>query len=76
MNGPFGVAADGVGNVYLADFSNKRIQRFGSSGNFLRAGGEDVASAGPGNTGTGYEICVAANGDTCKIGVAGGSVAK
>ena len=68
LNEPVGVATDVAGNVYVADNSHNRVQKFSSSGVFQRAWGEDVASAGPGNTGTGFEICVAANGDTCKTG--------
>ena len=32
---PFGVAVDGSGNVYVADYSNHRIQKFDSSGTFI-----------------------------------------
>jgi hypothetical protein len=67
MNEAFSAATDQAGNVYVTDRFNSRIQRFSSSGNFQRAWGEDVASSGPGNTGTGFEICVAGS-DTCKIG--------
>ena len=74
MNDPNGVAVSAVGDVYITDFLNNRIQKFGPTGNFLRAWGEDVVSAGPGNTGTGPEICVAANGDTCKAGVGTGAL--
>jgi hypothetical protein len=66
------VAVDTAGNVYVPETPNQRVEKFDSSGNFLRAWGKDVANAGPGNTGTGFEICVAANGDTCKAGVGGG----
>src|SRR3954447_25467588 len=72
LNGLTGVATDAAGNVYVADFLNNRIQKFDSSGGFLRAWGKDVASAGPGNTGTGFEVCVAASGDTCQAGTPGG----
>src|SRR6266511_2788387 len=72
FNGPSSVAVDAAGNVYVADASNNRIQKFDSSSSFLRAWGKDVASAGPGDTGTGFEVCVAANGDTCKAGTTGG----
>jgi hypothetical protein len=68
---PDGVATDAAGNVYVADTVNQRIQKFDSSGGFRRAWGKDVTSAGPGDTGTGFEVCVAANGDTCQAGTAG-----
>jgi DNA-binding beta-propeller fold protein YncE len=66
---PTGAAVDSAGDVYVVE--SGRISKFDSSGNFLRAWGKDVVSAGPGDTGTGFEICVAANGDTCKQGVPG-----
>ena len=36
---PAGVALDGDGNVYVADWNNHRIQVFNSEGNFLRKWG-------------------------------------
>jgi hypothetical protein len=66
---PEGIATDAAGAVYVADLSNHRIQKFDSSGNFLRAWGKDVIS---GNAETGFEICVAASGDTCQAGTSGG----
>jgi tripartite motif-containing protein 71 len=70
---PWGIATDSAGNVYVSDITNNRIQKFGSSGNFLRTWGKDVVSTGPGDSGTGaFEICVPANGDTCKQGTTGG----
>jgi DNA-binding beta-propeller fold protein YncE len=68
MLGPESVATDAAGSVYVTDAGHGRVQRFDSSGNFQLAWGEDVASSGPGNTGTGFEICQAANGDICKTG--------
>ncbi len=35
FNTPYGVAVDGSGNVYIADTSNKRIQKFDLNGNLL-----------------------------------------
>ncbi|MBV7338824.1 tandem-95 repeat protein [Chloroflexi bacterium TSY] len=35
FNNPIGVAVDSVGNVYVADGNNHRIQKFNSSGGFL-----------------------------------------
>ncbi|MGZ5361357.1 MAG: hypothetical protein ACXWZW_07055 [Solirubrobacterales bacterium] len=71
LSTPRGLAMDLAGSVYATDGSNHRIQMYDSSGNFLRAWGKDVVSAGPGNTGIGFEICVAANGDTCNSGAEG-----
>jgi len=34
-----GIALDAQGNVYVADFGNHRVQKFDSSGNFLRKWG-------------------------------------
>jgi hypothetical protein len=77
MSAPSGVAVDGdTGFVYVPDRNNRRVLVFDADGGFLRAFGFDVVSAGPGNTGTGFEICVAANGDTCKVGVAGTGVGQ
>ncbi|MDX6584157.1 MAG: large repetitive protein [Solirubrobacterales bacterium] len=70
FDSPTDVATDATGNVYVVDAINHRVQKFDSNGSFLRLWGKDVVSAGPGNTGTGFEICVAGV-DTCKIGVQG-----
>jgi len=35
FNGPFGVAVDSSGNVYVADYGNHRIQKFSPDGNFI-----------------------------------------
>jgi hypothetical protein len=72
LDDPFGTAADAAGNVYVADRGNSRIQSFTSSGAFQRAWGENVAGTGPGNTGTGFEICVAGV-DTCQTGTTVGT---
>src|SRR5437899_10989156 len=42
---PFGVATDGSGNVYVADYGNDRIQKFDASGTFVTTWG----SYGSGN---------------------------
>jgi hypothetical protein len=68
LGSPLGIATDAAGAVYIAD--GGRIQKFDSSGNFLRLWGKDVVSAGPGNTGSGFEICVAGF-DTCTGGTGG-----
>jgi hypothetical protein len=72
LNGPRGTGVNqGNGNVYTVDGTNNRVSVFNSSGTFLRAFGQDVVESGPDNNGTGYEICVAANGDVCKAGITG-----
>jgi tripartite motif-containing protein 71 len=67
---PADVTADASGNIYVADSFNNRIQKFDSSGNFLRLWGKDVVA---GNDVTGYEICtVAANCTAASSGGRGG----
>lgn len=74
-NAIVGIGADSGGNVYVADADNKRVQKFSSSGAFLRMGGWDVVETGPGDDTTPpedeYEVCVPADGDVCKAGTAG-----
>ncbi|MDX6450512.1 MAG: tripartite motif-containing protein 71 [Gaiellaceae bacterium] len=61
---PWGVATDAVGNVYITDASEFRVQKFDSSLGFLRAWGKDVGGAG-------QDICTAAascqNGSQCCV---------
>jgi NHL repeat-containing protein len=77
LTAPFGLATDGANNVYAADHGQRRIQKFDSSGNFLRTWGKDVIQSGqPGDTGTGFEICtVAANCKPGDFGSLGGELA-
>jgi RHS repeat-associated protein len=42
---PAGIAIDAVGNLWIADQNNKRLEKFNASGEFLKA----VGSAGTGN---------------------------
>ncbi len=65
LSSPFGIATDSQGNVYVADISRHRIQKFDSSGTFLRTWGRDVDQGG----GTGFEVCTAAA--SCKAGIQG-----
>jgi hypothetical protein len=46
-----GVAVDSSGDVYVVDLSNRRVQKFSSSGQFLRMWGGDVSATGPGQAG-------------------------
>jgi DNA-binding beta-propeller fold protein YncE len=52
FNGPYAVATDGYGNVYVLDSRNNRVQKFSSSGRFLlmwgRGGGDGSFGVGPG----------------------------
>ncbi len=68
--------APNAGNVVLADPGNLRVQEFTSGGSFARAFGYDVTAAGPGNDGTGFEVCEAAAGDACKAGTEGADVGQ
>src|SRR4051794_32501300 len=69
MNQPSGIAVDGAGNVYVANSGYNRIEKFDSSGNFVRAWGRDVSGS---DVFTGFESCVAGV-DTCKSGTTGTS---
>lgn len=74
---PRGIAADpDNGHVFVGDQINRRIVEFTAWGGFVRAWGWDVVEAGPGNTGTGFEICIPANGDTCKAGTFGSAAGQ
>lgn len=66
FSNPSDVATDPTtGDLYVADNTRRRVQKFDSSGNFLAAWGKDVLIGGT----TDFEICtVAAN---CKGGVGG-----
>ena len=41
LDGPFGVATDSLGNTYVADTGNNRIQKFDSDGNFIAFWGSE-----------------------------------
>jgi hypothetical protein len=60
-----------AGNVFVADSGDQRIVEFTAWGQFVRTWGWDVVQSGPGNAGTGFEICVPADGDVCKAGTIG-----
>jgi len=68
-----GAGPANVGDIYVADENNNRVQRFDSLGNFISAWGADVIQSGkPGDiAGTNpFEICITAA--NCKAGVAAG----
>jgi hypothetical protein len=65
--GADGIGIDATDHVYVADYSNNRIQKFDSDGNFMLAWGQDVVQSGkPEDTGTGFEVCTTAA--DCKAG--------
>lgn len=83
---PRGVAVDlsgdsSRGDVYVADSGNRRVEKFGSVGNFLLAFGKEVDAtkvreAGePGRSVSEAEedICTARSGDVCQSGTEGGA---
>jgi hypothetical protein len=72
LDDPEGIAIDSdTGEVFVSDRANNRVSIYAADGTFLRSFGYDVVASGPDDTGTGYELCVAANGDVCKAGTSG-----
>lgn len=72
LNSPQGIAINQeTGNLYVTDSGNLRVDEFSESGSFIAAFGEGVVESGPDDKGTGFDVCVAANGDVCKAGVSG-----
>jgi len=72
FNAPQGVALDGAGDVYVADWFNLRVEKFDSEGHFLLMFGDEV-DKGPIHPG---DICTAqfvAEGDNCGAGKEGGA---
>jgi len=59
FSNPQGVAIDGAGNVYVADTSNSRIQKFDGNGNYLSQWG----GFGSGNSQFNYPTGVAVDGN-------------
>jgi tripartite motif-containing protein 71 len=64
FSAPTGVAADPAGNVYVADQSNHRIQKFTSAGTWERAWGKNVNGGGV------FGVCTVAM--SCLAGTTGG----
>jgi hypothetical protein len=84
LNNPSGLAVDqDSGQVYVIDGGSRRtpdnhfrVNVYSATGTFLRSFGWDVVETGPGNAGTGYEVCVAADGDVCKKGTSGSGIGQ
>jgi hypothetical protein len=68
---PTGVTVDqSSGDVYVIDSGNSRIEKFGSSGNFILAFGKGVDQT------TGGDICTATSGDTCQAATTGSAAGE
>ena len=65
-----------AGNILIADPINRRIDEYAPSGGFVRAFGWGVVASGPDRTGTGFEECIAANGDVCQAGTGGPEIGQ
>jgi hypothetical protein len=70
LNVPDGIATDTLGNVYVADDFNERVDEFSPSGAFIEAFGKDVDQT------TGGDVCTAASGDTCQTGSQGSAAGE
>jgi len=57
---PFGIAADGSGNIYVADTYNNRIQVFDNSGTFMKTWGQK--GNGSGSMALPYDVAVDSEG--------------
>lgn len=65
-----GITVDSVGDVWVADLANHRVQKFDAAGKFLLMVGGGV-NKGPNHPGN---LCTATNiseGDTCGVGIQG-----
>jgi hypothetical protein len=59
-----GAGGAGVGDVYVVDTTNNRVQQSSASGTFIRAWGLNAIASGPNDNGTtNFEICTTA--DVC-----------
>ena len=64
---PEGVATDSLGDVYVADYANTRIDEFSAGGAFIKAYGWGV-----GDGASSFETCTS----TCQPGLAGGGAGE
>ncbi|MDE0197429.1 MAG: NHL repeat-containing protein, partial [Caldilineaceae bacterium] len=56
FNMPWGIAVDEVGDVYVADWRNDRVQKFGADGDFKMAFGESGCGDGQFNRPSGVDV--------------------
>src|SRR4051812_23962682 len=67
---PQDVATDADGNVYVVEYTPRRVQKFDAQGHFLLAWGKNVDAVNPS---TGFEVCtVSANCQNGEAGTSGG----
>src|SRR5665811_1796054 len=74
---PRGIAANpSNGRIFIADSANFRVVELNALGGFVKAWCWDVVASGPGDDTAApedeFEVCVPANGDSCKAGLQGG----
>ena len=62
FDSPWGVAVDAAGNVYVADYSNHRIQKFTSTGTFLAKWGSLGSGDGQFSSPIGVAMDASGNG--------------
>ena len=72
FDGPFGIAVDASGNVYVAEYMSSRVQVFSPEGRFLRKWGSEGTADGQFNSPTG--IAVDASGNVYTVEYFGGRV--
>ena len=65
MDAPWGLDVDPGGNLWVADRNNNRVEKFDPNGKFLLMSGREVDKTTKAN------VCTAASGHTCGIGVLG-----
>lgn len=77
LNNPAGLAIDeDTGDLYVADTGNARVDAYSGDGEFIRTFGVNVVKSGPDDAGSGYEVCVPANGDVCQAGTIGSGIGQ
>lgn len=68
LGSPQGIAVDeSTGDVYVADSTNARVEKFDSSGNLILILGKEVDAT------TSADVCVISSGDTCQAGASSSS---